>query len=140
MCSWHDHLADRLRPLYELIAARMREADYLKVDETPIRCLEPGNGKTSLGQFWVYHHAEHGVLFDWHKSRANTCLENILIGRKASVPSAATSRATACAPTSTFIGRHPELNITPVSCLAHIRRKFKLPPGTTTRASPRGSC
>ena len=52
---------------------------YLKIDETPIRCLEPGNGKAATGYFWVYHHAEHGILFDWHKSRANTCLDTILI-------------------------------------------------------------
>ena len=71
MCSWHDRLAERLKPLYEIIARRIRESDYLKVDETPVRCLEPGKGKTATGQFWVYHHAEHGVLFDWHKSRAN---------------------------------------------------------------------
>lgn len=51
MCSWHDHLADRFRA-----------ASYVKVDETPIRCLEPGKGKTALGQFWVYHHADHGVF------------------------------------------------------------------------------
>jgi transposase len=81
MCSWHDHLADRLKPLYQLIGARLREADYLKVDETPVRCLEPGAGKTASGYFWVYHHAEHGVLFDWHKSCAHTCLDHILIGR-----------------------------------------------------------
>ena len=54
----------------------MREADYIKIDETPVRCLEPGAGKTASGDFWVYHHAEHGVLFDWHKSRANTCLDH----------------------------------------------------------------
>jgi transposase len=124
MCSWHDHLADRLQPLYQLIAARMRESDYLKVDETPIRCLEPGNGKTSLGQFWVYHHAEHGVLFDWHKSRANTCLENILIGKNGQRSFSGHLQSDGLRAYQTFIGRYPELNITPVSCLAHIRRKF----------------
>jgi transposase len=124
MCSWHDHLADRLRPLYQLIAARMRDSDYLKVDETPIRCLEPGNGKTALGQFWVYHHQEHGVLFDWHKSRANTCLENILIGKDDQRSFNGHLQSDGLRAYQTFIRRHPELNITPVSCLAHIRRKF----------------
>jgi transposase len=81
MCSWHDHLAELLLPIYQPIAARMRESDYIKVDETPVRCLEPGAGKTASGYFRVYHHAEHGVLFDWHKSRAHTCLDHILIER-----------------------------------------------------------
>lgn len=124
MCSWHDHLAERLQPLYQLIATRMRESDYIKVDETPIRCLQPGNGKTVLGQFWVYHHQEHGVLFDWHKSRANTCLENILIGKDGQRSFSGHLQSDGLRAYQTFIGRYPELNITPVSCLAHIRRKF----------------
>lgn len=124
MCSWHDHLAERLQPLYQLIATRMRESDYIKVDETPIRCLQPGNGKTVLGQFWVYHHQEHGVLFDWHKSRANTCLENILIGKDGQRSFSGHLQSDGLRAYQTFISRHPELAISPVSCLAHIRRKF----------------
>ena len=30
MCFWHDHLAYRLKLLYQLIAARMHEAEDLK--------------------------------------------------------------------------------------------------------------
>lgn len=124
MCSWHDHLAERLLPLYEIIAARLRQSDYLKVDETPVRCLEPGKGKTAFGYFWVYHHAEHGVLFDWHKSRANTCLERILIGRDSQASFQGRLQSDGLRAYDTFIARHSHLAITPVSCLAHIRRKF----------------
>ena len=125
MCSWHDHLADRLQPLYQLIATRMREADYIKVDETPVRCLEPGAGKTASGYFWVYHHAEHGVLFDWHKSRANTCLDHILIGKDGEPSFNGHLQSDGLRAYRTFIERHPKLDITPVSCLTHITRKFK---------------
>jgi len=124
MCSWHDHLADRLLPIYHLIAARFRESDYIKVDETPIRCLEPGKGKTALGQFWVYHHAGHGVLYDWHKSRANTCLDSILIGGDGAPSFRGHLQSDGLRAYRTFIERHPHLGIIPVSCLAHIRRKF----------------
>jgi transposase len=125
MCSWHDHLADRLQPLYQRIATRMREADYLKVDETPVRCLEPGAGKTASGYFWVYHHAEHGVLFDWHKSRANTCLDEILIGKEGEPSFNGHLQSDGLRAYRTFIERHPKLQITAVSCLTHITRKFK---------------
>lgn len=125
MCSWHDHLADRLRPLYQILAGRFRRADYVKADETPVRCLEPGTGKTALGYFWVYHHAEHGVLFDWHKSRANTCLDPILIGGDGEPSFSGHLQSDGLRAYRTFINRHPELQITPVSCLAHISRKFK---------------
>ena len=124
MCFWHDHLADLLRPLYDLIAGRFREADYVKVDETPVRCLEPGRGKTVLGYFWAYHHAEHGVLFDWHKSRANTCLDNILIDKKGVRSFSGWLQSDGLRAYLAFIERHPHLGIIPVSCLAHIRRAF----------------
>jgi transposase len=125
MCSWHDHLADRLQPLYQTIAARMRSDDYIKVDETPVRCLDPGAGKTASGYFWVYHHEEHGVLFDWHKSRANTCLDNILIGEDGQPSFRGYLQSDGLRAYRTFIHRHAELTITPVSCLTHIARKFK---------------
>jgi transposase len=125
MCSWHDHLADSLLPVYQLIATRLRQSDYVKADETPLRCLEPGTGKTALGYFWVYHHDEHGVLFDWHKSRANACLDNILIGKDGEPSFNGHLQSDGLRAYRTFIDRHPDLAITPVSCLAHISRKFK---------------
>lgn len=124
MCSWHDHLADRLLPLYDLIATSFRTATYIKVDETPIRCLEPGKGKAGRGQFWVYHHAGHGVLIDWHKSRANTCLDNILIGKDGEPSFRGHLQSDGLRAYQTFIKRHPQLKIIAVSCLAHIRRAF----------------
>jgi transposase len=125
MCSWHDHLAERLLPLHQLIAARIRRSDYIRVDETPVRCLEPGSGKTASGYFWVYHHDEHGVLFDWHTSRANTCMDNILIGKEGDAPFHGYLQSDGLRAYRTFINRHPEQALIPVSCLAHIARKFK---------------
>jgi hypothetical protein len=103
----------------------LRRSDYVKVDETPLRCLEPGTGKTALGYFWVYHHDEHGVLFDWHKSRANTCLDNILIGKDGEPSFCGHLQSDGLRAYRTFIERHADLEIIPVSCLAHISRKFK---------------
>ena len=123
MCGWHDHLADRLLPLYERIAAQFRASNYIQVDETPIPCLEPGKGKAATGYFWVYHHAQHGVLFDWHKSRANTCLDNILIG-DAGACFQGYMQSDGLRAYRTYIERHSDLDIVPVSGLTHIRRKF----------------
>ena len=125
MCSWHDHLADTLHPLYKILGAKLRQSDYLKIDETPVRCLEPGNGKAATGYFWVYHHAEHGVLYDWHKSRANTCLDSILIDEEGGESFNGHLQSDGLRAYRTFIERHADLNITPVSCLAHTSRKFK---------------
>lgn len=124
MCNWHDHLSDRLLPLYDLIAERIRNSNYARIDETPISCLEPGKGKTATGYFWVYQHAEHGPLFDWHKSRANTCLDQILIGKNGKPSFNGYLQSDGLRAYRTFIERHEDLNIIPVSCLTHIRRKF----------------
>ncbi len=112
-------------PLYKLIAARICQSDYIKIDETPVRCLEPGTGKTASGYFWVYHHDEHGVLFDWHKSRANTCLDDILIGNDEEPSFDDYLQSDGLRAYRAFINRYPELCIIPVSCLTHIARKFK---------------
>jgi transposase len=126
MCSWHNHLAEMIRPLHERIAELMRASNYLKVDETPIRCLDPGKGKTTQGYLWAYHHPEHGVLFDWHNSRANDCLENILIDSREPLHGSFNGhlQSDGFSAYDTFITKNSKLKITPVSCLAHIRRKF----------------
>lgn len=126
MCSWHNHLAEMMRPLHERIAELMRSSNYLKVDESPIRCLDPGNGKTTQGYLWVYHHPEHGVLFDWHNSRAHDCLENILIDSRDPVHGSFRGhlQSDGYSAYQGFVSKHPKLKITSVSCLAHIRRKF----------------
>lgn len=124
MCHWHNHLAGLLLPVYDLIAARMRASNYLKVDETPIKYLAPGKGKTATGQFWVYHHRAHGILYDWHTSRANTCLDRVLLGEGEDTPFTGHLQSDGLRAYQTFIERQPDNKITPVSCLAHIRRKF----------------
>lgn len=125
MCSWHNHMASMLLPLYERIKTRMRGGNYLKVDETPIRCLNPGTGKTTQGYLWTYHHPEHGVLFDWHNSRAGECLNEVLIDSSDSGKSfGGHLQSDGYSAYRAFIARHPDNNIKPVSCLAHIRRKF----------------
>lgn len=126
MCSWHNHLAEMMRPLHQRISEQMRASNYLKVDETPIRCLDPGKGKTTQGYLWAYHHPEHGVLFDWHNSRAHACLENILIDTRDPLHGSFRGhlQSDGYSAYQTFVTKYPKLKITSVSCLAHIRRKF----------------
>ena len=35
--------------------AQMMKGPYVQVDETPIKYLDPGGGKTALGYLWVPH-------------------------------------------------------------------------------------
>lgn len=125
MCSWHNHMAGMLLPLHDRIKERLRSANYLKADETPIRCLAPGHGKTVQGYLWTYHHPEHGVLFDWHNSRSADCLKGVLTDEGGAAGSfRGHLQSDGYGAYRAFIAKHPALHIQPVSCLAHIRRKF----------------
>jgi transposase len=123
MCFWHNHLANLLLPLYERIGQKMRASGYLKVDETPMRYLEPGHGKTRQGYLWTYHHPVHGVLYDWHTGRGADCLKSVLVGENGD-SFEGYLQSDGYSAYRAFMARHLELEIQPVSCLAHIRRKF----------------
>ncbi len=117
----------------------MREADSIKIDETSVRCLEPDAGKAVSGYFWVYLHAEHGVLFDWHKSRANTCLDEILIGKDGKPSFHGHLQGDGLRAYRTFIERHAKLEITrsPTSPTSHANLRE---PATSIHVSPCASC
>ena len=80
LCHWAEIGAQTLEPLYKIIASDLRGCSFLQIDETPVDYLEPGHGQTKEGRFWVYHHPEVGVLYDWHSSRKSSCLDTILLG------------------------------------------------------------
>jgi hypothetical protein len=59
-----------------------------------------------------------------HVAPLHSCLDNILIGEEAEPSFQGHLQSDGLRAYRTFIERHTELTITPVSCLAHIRRKF----------------
>lgn len=122
MCCWHGHLAGVLEPLYKLIASDLRNSGYLQVDETPIGYLEPGHGKTKTGYMWVYHNPEAGVLYDWHSSRAGTCLDNILIDKITGEHFKGVMQTDGYSAYIAWL--LDKIDIIRAACLAHIRRKF----------------
>jgi transposase len=75
MVQWLALAADWLRPIYESIRTGVLGGGYVQVDETPIRYLAPGNGKTELGYLWAYARPRCDAVFMWHVSRAAACME-----------------------------------------------------------------
>ncbi|MEI9999168.1 MAG: transposase [Verrucomicrobiota bacterium] len=51
---------------------------YVQVDETPVRYLAPGNGKTKTGYFWTTSRPGGDAVYQWEISRAATCMDNVL--------------------------------------------------------------
>jgi transposase len=70
--------ADWLRLIYNEIDCSVHSSGYVQVDETPVRYLSPGHGKTKLGYLWTCHRPGGDVVFHWHTSRAAACLEKII--------------------------------------------------------------
>ncbi len=54
LADWVGHGAWWLRPLAAAIGAHALAQGVVWTDDTPIRVLAPGRGKTRIGRFWVY--------------------------------------------------------------------------------------
>ncbi len=69
---------DWLRIIYDELRKELQREKYLQIDETPVRYLVPGNGKTKRGYLWAYHAPGKAVYFEWHPGRGAECLEGML--------------------------------------------------------------
>lgn len=78
MAQWMGLAAHWLRAIYEHIRTGVMGGGYVQVDETPIRYLAPGHGRTKLGYLWTCTRPGGDTVFAWHTSRAAACLESII--------------------------------------------------------------
>ena len=53
LAGWVGKTAFHLRALTQCLAAELKTSHNLGVDETPIRVLDPGRGKTKTGYLWT---------------------------------------------------------------------------------------
>ena len=54
MADWMGHLAWWIAPLVEMIGAYVMSAVAIHADDTPIKVLSPGRGRTATGRLWIY--------------------------------------------------------------------------------------
>jgi transposase len=118
MAEWVGLAADWLKPIYENIRAEVLGQGYVQIDETPIRYLSPGHGRTKLGYLWACKMPQGDVVFHWATSRAASCLEKIVPGNFTGKIQCDGYEAYDC-----FAKGRTE-KIVLVGCLAHVRRKF----------------
>jgi transposase len=118
MAEWVGLAADWLKPIYEEIRADVLKEGYVQIDETPIRYLSPGHGRTKLGYLWVCNMPQGDVVFHWATSRAASCLEKIVPGNFTGIIQCDGYEAYDC-----FAKERTE-KIVLAGCLAHVRRKF----------------
>ena len=119
LCYGTNFAADKLEPLYKLIAEDLRNSLHLNIDETPVDYKSKGGG-TRLGYFWIYQNSRAGVLYDWHTGRAHTCLDNILTNDEKSF--AGVLQSDGYSAYDTWSKKRPR--VLQVGCWTHMRRKF----------------
>jgi transposase len=75
MSTWIGQLGVALSPLVGRLAAHLRHTGSLHADETPVRQLDPGKGKTKRAYLWAYRSNDLTggppmVVFDYQASRS----------------------------------------------------------------------
>jgi len=78
MSGWICLVGNRLRIVYDEMKSEIRESGYIQADETAVKYIKPGAGKTKTGYLFAYHAPNIGVIFDWHCSRGAECLGPML--------------------------------------------------------------
>jgi transposase len=118
LARWVQLVAQWLTPVYQQIKTGVMGGGYVQLDETPIDYLEPGAGRTLKGFLWTGSRPGGDVFFDWHASRAGTCLDSIV-----PVDFQGTVQCDGYAAYDRLAAR-PQKAIKLAYCWAHVRRKF----------------
>jgi len=126
-CGWQATVADLLKPLYDRMIELALRSGKLHTDDTPVRVLAPGRGKTRQARFWVYcgDEAHPFNVFDYTPSRSRDGPEKFLKGFEGYLQADA------------YTGYNRILadsHIQEVACMAHARRYFFDAQDTDARA------
>lgn len=117
MCHWIKRSAEILAVIYEALRQELLSGNYLQIDETFIKLLDPDTkGQAKQSHFWVIKKPGKGVLFRFSPSRDHGVAQELLTGFEGRLQSDGYSAY------QTLLGKMPGL--TPFYCWAHVRRKF----------------
>ena len=117
LAHWIEMAAEWLKLIYEAIRTGVMAGGYVQIDETPVRYLAPGHGKTKTGYFWTASRPGGDVVYQWEISRAAACLDNVL-----PVDFKGTVQCDGYAAYASFARNKEHLQL--AACWAHVRRKF----------------
>ena len=119
LAAWSGAAGASLQPLFDAHRAFVLGAQVLHADETPVRMLDPGAGKTAKAYVWAYARGEHdatpGVVYDF------------CTGRGAKYPMAFLGGWSGTITCDDYKGYDAVFRVegrTEAGCLAHARRKF----------------
>lgn len=79
LCDWIAKGAEWLQPIAREMKRELLAGDYLQVDETPVRVLDPEvKGKCALGYLWVAGRPGSDVIFEFHPGRGKVFAQELV--------------------------------------------------------------
>ena len=115
--DWFIACCTLMEPIYDEMVARIKQSDYIQVDESPIKVLESEKVKqTHQGYQWVYHSpADQTIVFNYRKGRGMQGPKEFLQDYEGYLQ---------CDGYSVYdkLGKRPGIQL--VGCLVHARRYF----------------
>lgn len=119
LASWSGAGGASLAPLLEAHRDFVLSAKVLHADETPVRLLDPGAGKTAKAYVWAYARGEHdgtpGVIYDFCTGRGSKYPADFLKTWTGTLT---------CDDYGGYDVVFKRAGCTEAGCVAHARRKF----------------
>lgn len=121
LCQWVGQCAGLLSPLVAAMKRDILQSKVIQTDDTPVRVLDPGSGKTHQGHLWAYlgdqDHA--GAVFEFTMTRQQLWPKAFLGDFAGYLQADAYTGYDQLFPSGKAGGK-----MTEVGCWAHARRKF----------------
>jgi len=123
MSEWIGRMGFALQPLADRLSELLRQRQVLHADETPVKQLDPGAGKTKRAYLWSYrsNDLDEGppiVVFDYQSSRAGQHARDFLHGWQGSL------MVDDYGGYKKMFAADAQFVVTELACWAHARRKF----------------
>ena len=123
MSEWIGRMGFALQPLADRLSELLRQRQVLHADETPVKQLDPGAGKTKRAYLWSYRSNDLDtgppiVVFDYQSSRSGQHARDFLHGWQGSL------MVDDYGGYKKMFAADAQFAVTELGCWAHARRKF----------------
>ncbi len=118
MVQWVEKVAHLLLAIYWLIWEQLQAGDYLQIDESPVKVLDPEvKGKAAQGYLWFYSRPGGFVFLEFHQSRGRDGPRERLRGFRGTMQTDGYELYDA-------LRKEQRSTLKRIGCVSHVRRKF----------------
>lgn len=118
MVQWVEKVAHLLLAIYRLIWEELKVGNYLQIDESPVKVLDPEvKGKAAQGYLWFYSIPGGYVLLEFHQSRGRDGPRERLRGFRGTMQTDGYELYDA-------LRREQPRALKRIGCTSHARRRF----------------